>query len=290
MSRSWVTPSFSQVESEALTMGNPYKNVVLGEGVDQFCVMCMLDDGLWYNADNQDADYSTGLIRMCLRDGDENGTVPALRQGVIPWEETLAGGFQRPGLTDDGERAWIGEYGSDDFNIYFDYDAPASSIARIIGYVTSFGLDFSPENDWIDLGAPGGCFVGETLVTLTDGGTKAIKDIKKGDIVLGCDEETLVNDAAEVVKTFSHLDRQTLRIRLSNGDHLRVTKNHLIYADGKFRMAAWLKVGMKLRNKAGEDVEITSSLIEPTNTPKVYDIRLGTLHAYYVNGVLAHNK
>ena len=65
----------------------------------------------------------------------------------------------------------------------------------------------NPLNTKNDLGGKGGCFKGETQISMADGSTKAIKDIQKGDKILTKESEfsgRLI--PAEVVgKTVKHV-------------------------------------------------------------------------------------
>ena len=75
-------------------------------------------------------------------------------------------------------------------------------------------------------GGGGGCFTGETLVTVP-GGTKAIKDIQVGDIVCSFDDKGKLHEG-KVLKVHEHENERVVRYALWGGQSLDATPNHWV--------------------------------------------------------------
>ena len=72
----------------------------------------------------------------------------------------------------------------------------------------------------------GGCFTGETLVSVP-GGTKAISDIKVGDIVCSFDDKGKIHEG-KVLKVHEHENERVVRYTLWGGQCLDATPNHWV--------------------------------------------------------------
>ena len=75
-------------------------------------------------------------------------------------------------------------------------------------------------------GGGGGCFTGETLVSVP-GGTKAIKDIEIGDIVCSFDDKGKIHEG-KVLKVHEHENERVIRYTLWGGQCLDATPNHWV--------------------------------------------------------------
>ncbi len=133
------------------------------------------------------------------------------------------------------------------------------------------------------------CFLAGTQVTLADGSTKSIEDIKTGDIVLSYD---LANKRTFPQVVSRLLVHENVSGYLLVNDSLKVTGNHLVWSPSK---NAWvhadtLVIGDTLMNSDGSAYAIESiENVNETNT--VYNLSLpGPYHAYFAGGVLVHNE
>ena len=91
------------------------------------------------------------------------------------------------------------------------------------------------------------CFHANQLI-VTDKGSKAISDIKKGDKVLTYNEETNSNEFKEVFEPlyFPNNKKPAFKITLKNGSVITVTKDHEFFYRGN-----WVRIEelLSLRNK-----------------------------------------
>jgi predicted phage tail protein len=75
-------------------------------------------------------------------------------------------------------------------------------------------------------GSGGGCFTGETLVSVP-GGAKAIKDIQIGDFVCSFDDKGKIHEG-KVLKVHEHENERVVRYKLWGGQCLDATPNHWV--------------------------------------------------------------
>lgn len=148
--------------------------------------------------------------------------------------------------------------------------------------------DFAPAELSKNAGAEGGgCFAAGTQILLAGGKTKAIEDIKVGDVVLtraGEDQPKIL--VAAIVQGISrHVVDDYLVINKS----LKVTQEHRLYVNGKWLEAGLIKPGDRLQDKNGIDIIVES--VEKVLAPKtlVYNFNAGKYHTYFAGGVYAHN-
>lgn len=132
----------------------------------------------------------------------------------------------------------------------------------------------------------GGCFLAGTKITLADGSTKPIEDIRVGDMVLAFDEKTNELKADKVKQTFVHPDEEGYLI--ING-RIKATANHPVYAKGQWREIGTLEVGDELLNAQGKPERITSKEYVQAKVT-VYNIEVNPFHTYIADNVVVHNK
>lgn len=154
------------------------------------------------------------------------------------------------------------------------------------GVILTYNSHFSALSGTRDMGGKGGCFTGETQITMADGSTKAIKDIHKGDKILTKENEYSSRlMPAEVTGTVAKFVSGYLLIN----DELEVTDEHIVFANGAWTRVADLRIGDSLLSSDGHDVEIFSirSVVEPV---WVYNIEIKGAHTYIANGFYVHNQ
>ena len=128
------------------------------------------------------------------------------------------------------------------------------------------------------------CFSGETLITLIDGETKALKDLKPGDQVLSWDLESNTEASGKITK----LHKREVDEYLIINSKTKVTKEHPFYISGSWVPAKELKVGDKLKGTKGA-IEIKS--IEKVSEPLVvFNLTVDKHNNYFANDALVHNK
>ena len=145
-------------------------------------------------------------------------------------------------------------------------------------------------------GGGGGCLVAGTPVTMADGSTRNIEDVRTGDRVMSYDTDTGSMVASEVVQT--HVRQDTDGIVQINGE-LRATTNHPFYANGRWVRADELAVGDSViqvpRGLTGVAAELAvvpskvTSLQQLPGRETVYNLTVKGAHNYFVGGLLVHN-
>lgn len=130
------------------------------------------------------------------------------------------------------------------------------------------------------------CFTHDTPILLADGSSKDISEIKIGDRVFSYDILTGQLKENKVSKLYSGDSAEQLLI---NGK-IRVTRPHAFWVNNAYWLPAdALKLGDRLLNKNGRQIEIVSIDIIRQKT-QVYNLRLANhLHNFFAHGVLVHN-
>ena len=72
-------------------------------------------------------------------------------------------------------------------------------------------------------------------------------------------------------------------------ENLRVTPNHLLFINGKWKYAGDAQIGDSLLRIDGEGIMIQSIETVFERVP-TYNLEVETFHNYFANGILAHNK
>lgn len=154
------------------------------------------------------------------------------------------------------------------------------------------------------------CFAGDTRITLADGSSKAIKDIRKGDVIKG---QNGTNCVVEVYRPFLHFRR---KYSINDGEYFTTAEHPFQTTEGwkaikPYRRwwdpECWenylhshkdleeikpLWVGDKIITEKGQiEVKSIKSSWNPLRWfERVYNIGLTNDNTYYANGMLAHNK
>lgn len=151
----------------------------------------------------------------------------------------------------------------------------------------------------------GNCFERGSSVA-TPRGSVAIETLRVGDDVLAFDERSASVVARPITATYVHTVAQTGRLRLADGRVLRMTAEHPVYlaAEGRYARADEIagkaavvtllaspgataaRAGVGLGVEYAED----SGFLPIERPTVVYNISVGDLENYFVEGVLVHNK
>lgn len=106
----------------------------------------------------------------------------------------------------------------------------------------------------------GKCLDGDTLVTLSDGTDKRIKDISVGDEVVTFDKDNYKFSTSPVTNVFDNGEKETLRIKLYSGREIVCTPNHRLLT-----INGWVEA----RNLKEYDKLIGASRIFRTEKPRL---------------------
>ena len=161
------------------------------------------------------------------------------------------------------------------------YSGSTKFLSRSFDSDDTFGLSESAS-----MGAElGGCFTAETQILLPDGSTRSIKDIRKGDVILTLKSENNPSRETAVVQGLSTHDVPGYMI--INGE-LELTPEHVVFVNGEWLEAAYLKSGDVMKNEQGNPVPVRTIdyVVQPTT---VYNIIVDPYHTYIADGYYVHN-
>jgi len=153
----------------------------------------------------------------------------------------------------------------------------------------SYGYDPQPTATPNPTATPdggGGCFSGDTLITMADGSQRPIATIKRGDRVLSYDTRRKRQMSGRV--------RYAFKIRVA-GDYyllngsIKVTGEHPFFADGRWVKVKDLKIGDSLMLVSGEKA-VLFSMERVFEALPVYNMSVARYRDYYAAGILVHNK
>ncbi|MFD7700498.1 ricin-type beta-trefoil lectin domain protein [Streptomyces caelestis] len=141
-------------------------------------------------------------------------------------------------------------------------------------------------------------FPGDTPVLMADGTRKAIRDVRKGDLVMAAAPGTGLLRAEPVTDTFRHDTERLVTIGLAGGSSLDTTAGHKIRTSERgWVLAAELRPGDRLLSPDGTLRAVTDVHDRPGLAPRrVYDLTVDDLHTFYVRtegpraaDVMVHN-
>lgn len=133
-------------------------------------------------------------------------------------------------------------------------------------------------------GGGGGCFSPETLIAMSDGTQKEIRNVKVGDSVLGVDDDgNLVQN--RVTQVFIHDEGNDTLIL--NGSII-VTGIHPIKTQRGWVEAQNLTAGDTLYTP--HSTTVVTSIVKGERIPVVYNLEVDPTHTYFAGGILVHNK
>lgn len=142
------------------------------------------------------------------------------------------------------------------------------------------------------------CFTGDTLITMADGKTKRIDEVKKGEKIRSFDGETKIS-MSTVESVAVRQINEYLVIKTSDNKTIKATKEHPFYAglssnQAQFKPIKDFKAGDTLYVNNGDKlnkVKITS-ISTVKEKIKVYNLHNDDSgpHTFFANGFAVHNK
>lgn len=149
-----------------------------------------------------------------------------------------------------------------------------------------------PWNSWTEGSYGWSCLTGDTLITMSDGKKKRLKDLKKGDKVLGVDPETGELVATEVTATdtdeVKFKDEYTIWY-LSDGTKIKTVNKHRFYnvREKKMMFMEEWQIGDEFVKEDGTKVKLEK---KRTIHRRVRHFTLNTTtETYFANGMLSGN-
>jgi hypothetical protein len=135
----------------------------------------------------------------------------------------------------------------------------------------------------------GFCFIAGTQISMADGSTKAIEDVKAGDEVSSYDTERETLLTAKVERTYHHTGEQMSHAYLLINKRIGVTPNHSLYVSGEWRAAFFVRNGDWLTTKDGPELVVSVETV--FKEVQTYNLHIDhESHNYFADGILAHNK
>jgi filamentous hemagglutinin len=132
------------------------------------------------------------------------------------------------------------------------------------------------------------CFEKDTPIE-TSKGNKFIQSIKIGDIVRSWDEASKQFVWKKVTNFFERVANSTFHIKLSNGELMKVTPEHVILVNRVWKKAGEIKVGDKLLGLLDKEIEVLE-IKQVNKKVKVYNFEVEDTHTYIAHGAVVHNK
>ncbi len=131
----------------------------------------------------------------------------------------------------------------------------------------------------------GGCFAPGTLITLGDGSTRAIENIKVGDVITTRKSDNSGLVESKVTGTHSAKVGGYMIIN----DSLRLTPDHILRLNGLWRTAGDIQVGDKLTGIDGDDI-VVASIAWQLGEFSVYNLEIKDYHTFIADGYWVHNQ
>lgn len=139
-----------------------------------------------------------------------------------------------------------------------------------------------------DDGGPG-CFLKGTLITMADGSSKPIEQIKAGEQVLSFDQKSSKTVIATVIKPLVH-EKDTDEYLIINGK-VSVTGVHRFFRQGRWVKADKLKIGdILLKTDLSQERITLIKRMKAKEKLTVYNLEVARFHNYFAAGLLVHNR
>lgn len=152
-------------------------------------------------------------------------------------------------------------------------------------YYTHTSSSHSLQDLMMNMSEMGGCFAADTKILMSDGKEKKIREIKKDDKILTFLSENnnqLVK--ARVIDT--HKAKASGYLILN--EKLKITENHILYVNDKWKQAGLIQIGDKVKNQNGE-LETINSIEWQKGEFEVYNLEIEKYHTFIANKVWVHN-
>ncbi len=135
-------------------------------------------------------------------------------------------------------------------------------------------------------GGGGGCFGAETNITMSDGSLKPIRKVVVGDKI-----RTLTNGktGANVIAKVTSVHKTDADGYLLINDTLRITPNHILSVNNRWRMAGEIQVGDTLTREGGKTESVKTIQFIDERIP-VYNLTIEGYHTFIADGIWVHNQ
>lgn len=150
------------------------------------------------------------------------------------------------------------------------------------------------------------CFVAGTLISMSDGSSKPIEQVKVGDEVVSFNESTKEKEVKKVLSTNSPVHDDIVTYELENGVALSCTYDHPIYSNNLElfsyspaktnsiydidREVKEAGAGIKVLDIDSNSIGISNISSKKEESVQTYIFTVEDNHNFYANGILVHNK
>lgn len=136
------------------------------------------------------------------------------------------------------------------------------------------------------------CFPAGTKITMANGKTKDIKDIKLGDEVQSYDTQKGHIVTEKVYQLFKHLTSTYYLIKTKDSQVFATADHPFYVGDGQYKKVIDLKVGDNLYTLSGGHIKagVIESITKIEKPVIVYNFSVDNLHNYFADNFLVHNK
>ncbi|WP_339863349.1 polymorphic toxin-type HINT domain-containing protein [Paremcibacter congregatus] len=135
-------------------------------------------------------------------------------------------------------------------------------------------------------------FVAGTAILMADGSSRAIEDIREGDLVAGFDSAFQKMSGHAVASIFSRTTEDLVRVAFEDGTETLTTRNHPFWVTSK----GWIFAGRLVATDEVAGVKGASGIVKAVTAPsgqpeKVYNFEVADVHNYYATTarILVHN-
>lgn len=160
------------------------------------------------------------------------------------------------------------------FDTYWSERYASTSLANSLEGIMSFAAEM------------GGCFAGDTPISLPGDKSKPISDLKVGDEII---TRTSENDSHPVKAKVTKIHQTTVDGYLIVNQELKITPNHILYVNQRWQQAANLQIGDTLINDQGQETTVDSIEWQKQNT-QVYNLEVEKYHTFFAGGIWVHNQ
>lgn len=141
------------------------------------------------------------------------------------------------------------------------------------------------------------CIKSDSKVSMSDGSTRSIQNMKVGDEIIALDTNTNKTVKAKVEKVLTHKDKTYIidHIKTDSNDDIEITGNHKVLTGSyEWKEVKDIKVGEVIytydsNSKSLKETKVISIIRDESKESVVYNLKT-SVGNYFANDILIHNK
>ena len=162
----------------------------------------------------------------------------------------------------------------DVFNSFWSKRYNSTSSSHSLRQITSFNAE------------GGGCFAENTKILMSDGSRKNIEDVKIGDYILTRKNER--DQKLVKAKVMGTHKAEVDGYLIFNGQ-LKITPNHILFANGDWQPAGDIQIGDTLADADGKIIAV-DSIEWQQGKFSVYNLTIENQHSFFADNIWVHNN